>query len=190
MIMKKHLRSVAHAKVAAMDAGVLRALPGHTLGARLAFGLLVIAAVVASLGLALPAKAAMPIVYPQQGQSMDQQAGDEAACQSWATQQTGIYPNQQAPQYYGSPAPSGNIVRGAAGGAALGAVGGAIGGDAGKGAAIGAGVGATAGLLRNGRERRQKAQANDQAAAQYQADMGRYYQAFGACMQGKGYSVK
>lgn len=189
--MQRHTRSVARARVLAKDDWLGRLLPGRTPGERLSVGLLAIAALAATLALAMPAKAAMPIVYPQQGQTMDQQASDEAACQSWATQQTGIYPNQQAPQYYGgSSAPSGNVLRGAAGGAALGAVGGAIGGDAGKGAAIGAGVGATAGLLRNGRQRRQQAQANDQAAAQYQADLGRYYQAFGACMQGKGYSVR
>lgn len=132
-----------------------------------------------------------PIIYPSGGQTLEQQGADEAACRNWATQQTGLYPYQSPPEYYGgNTGPSGNIVRGAAGGAMLGAVGGAIGGDAGKGAAIGAGVGATAGLLRNGRERRQRAQANDQAMAEYQADMGRYNQAFAACMQGRGYVVR
>jgi hypothetical protein len=135
--------------------------------------------------------AASPIIYPGADQSIEQQGKDEAECRTWATQQTGVYPYQSPPQYYGnSNAPTGNIVRGAAGGAALGAVGGAIGGDAGKGAAIGAGVGATAGLLRNGRERRQQASANDQAMAQYQADLGNYNNAFGACMQGRGYTVR
>jgi hypothetical protein len=137
------------------------------------------------------ALAQSPISYPNAGQSLEQQAKDEAECRTWSTQQTGVYPYQSPPEYYGdSSARSGNIVRGAAGGAALGAVGGAIGGDAGKGAAIGAGVGATAGLLRNGRERRQQAQANDQAAAQYQAELGNYNNAFGACMQGRGYVVR
>ncbi|MBL8710236.1 MAG: hypothetical protein JNL25_13660 [Rhodospirillaceae bacterium] len=132
-----------------------------------------------------------PIIYPSGGQTLDQQGADENACRSWATQQTGLYPYQSPPAYYGgNSGPSGNILRGAAGGAALGAVGGAIGGDAGKGAAIGAGVGATAGLLKNGRERRQRAQTNDQAMAEYQADMSRYNQAFAACMQGRGYVVR
>lgn len=139
---------------------------------------------------AAPASAGAPIVYPAGGQTMDQQASDEALCRDWATQQTGFYPYQSPPQYYGNTGPSGNIVRGAAGGAMLGVVGGAIGGDAGKGAAIGAGVGATAGLLRNSRDRRQQAQANDQAMAQYQADVGRFNQAFAVCMQGRGYSVR
>jgi hypothetical protein len=83
-----------------------------------------------------------------------------------------------------------DVLGGAARGAALGAVGGAIGGDAGKGAAIGAGVGATAGLMRRNQQRRQQAQVNQQAAAQYQADVGHYNQAFAVCMQGRGYAVR
>lgn len=72
----------------------------------------------------------------------------------------------------------------------MGAIGGAIAGDAGEGAAIGAGVGAAAGLIRKNRDRRQQAQMNDQAMAQYQADLGRYNQAFAVCMQGRGYAVR
>jgi len=131
-----------------------------------------------------------PIIYPGAGQSLDQQARDEADCRNWATQQTGIYPYQSAPTYYGEANTGAPVLGGAARGAAMGAVGGAIAGDAGKGAAIGAGVGATAGLFRKNQQRRQQAQVNDQAAAQYQADMGRYNQAFAVCMQGRGYAVR
>jgi hypothetical protein len=131
-----------------------------------------------------------PIVYPSAGQSMEQQGRDESECRNWATQQTGVYPYQSAPTYYGNANTGAPVLGGAARGAALGAVGGAIGGDAGKGAAIGAGVGATAGLIRRNQQRRQQAQMNDQAAAQYQADTSRYNQAFGVCMQGRGYAVR
>ncbi len=131
-----------------------------------------------------------PIAYPNGGQSMDQQMKDEAECRNWATQQTGIYPYQSAPAYYGNSSSGAPVLGGAARGAAIGAVGGAIAGDAGKGAAIGAGMGATAGLLRKNRDRRQEAQMNDQAMAQYQADLNRYNQAFAACLQGRGYSVR
>ncbi len=131
-----------------------------------------------------------PIIYPSAGQSMDQQGRDESDCRNWATQQTGVYPYQAPPTYYGESQSGAPVLGGAARGAALGAVGGAIGGDAGKGAAIGAGVGATAGLIRRNQQRRQQAQVNDQAAAQYQADMGRYNQAFAVCMQGRGYVVR
>ena len=80
-----------------------------------------------------------PFIYPSQGQSLDQQAGDEAACRSWSQQQTGFNP-AQGPIYYSSSGSSGGeVIGGAARGAALGVIGGAIGGNAGKGAAIGAG---------------------------------------------------
>lgn len=134
---------------------------------------------------------AAPIIYPSGGQSLDQQAADEGACRSWAQQQTGMYPGQAAPGYYGTPQQQGApILGGAARGAAIGAVGGAIAGDAGKGAGMGAAMGATAGLFRKNQQRRQEAYANDQAMAAYQADMGRYNQAFAACMQGRGYTVR
>jgi len=143
-----------------------------------------------SVDLVSDADAQAPIVYPGAGQSVDQQARDESECRNWATQQTGVYPYQAPPTYYGESSSGAPVLGGAARGAALGAVGGAIGGDAGKGAAIGAGVGATAGLIRKNRQRRQEAQINDQAAAQYQADMSRYNQAFAVCMQGRGYAVR
>jgi hypothetical protein len=79
-----------------------------------------------------------PIVYPSAGQTLDQQASGEASCRTWAQQQTGVYPNQAPPGYYGNPHAGMPMVGGAARSAAIGAVGGAIGGDAGKGAAIGA----------------------------------------------------
>lgn len=131
-----------------------------------------------------------PIVYPAAGQTLDQQAADENACRSWATQQTGMYPNSAPPGYYGNPNEGAPVLGGAARGAALGAIGGAIGGDAGKGAAIGAGVGAGVGLMRKNQQRRQDAYNNQQAQQQYQADMGRYNQAFAACMQNRGYTVR
>jgi hypothetical protein len=131
-----------------------------------------------------------PIVYPGAGQSLEQQASDEAACRTWAQQQTGFYPGQSSPAYATAPPPGAPVVRGAARGATLGVIGGAIGGDAGKGAAIGAGVGATAGLIRRNQASRQQAYANDQAMAQYQSDLNRYNQAFAACMQGRNYVVR
>ena len=131
-----------------------------------------------------------PIIYPGAGQSMDQQARDETECRNWATQQTGVYPYQAPPTYYGNSNQGMPVAGGAARGAALGAIGGAIAGDAGEGAAIGAAVGAGAGLIRKNRDRRQQAQMNDQAMAQYQADVGRYNQAFAVCMQGRGYAVR
>lgn len=72
---------------------------------------------------------------------------------------------------------------------AIGAIGGAIGGDAGKGAAIGAGVGAAGGAMRRRQAMEQQAAAQEKAKQAYNADVGGYKRAFGACMTGRGYTV-
>jgi hypothetical protein len=114
-------------------------------------------------------------VYPNKGQSKDQQSKDTAACQQWASEQA---PPSQAPT---GPGTHGRrVAGGAARGAAVGAAGGAIGGDAGKGAAIGAVVGGAAGRHRSKQQQQAvQAQAGDDWA-----------RAFGACMESRGYSVK
>ena len=155
-----------------------------SLSMRQSVGALCIAGLLA-LDLAPTAHAqSAPIVYPAAGQSMEQQGRDESECRNLATQQTGVYPNQAPPAYYGNSSQQGApVARGAARGTVVGE---AVGGDAGKGAA----VGATAGVIRKNQARRQEAQINEQAAAQYQADVGRYNQAFAVCMQGRGYAVQ
>ncbi len=118
-------------------------------------------------------------VYPQKGQSKDQQDRDEYECYRWAKQNSGVDPS--AP----SAGPdrgrrAGGTVRGAAGGAALGAGIGAIAGDAGKGAAIGAAAGGV-----RGRRGAVQAEQRDQAATR-----NAYDRAYGACMEGRGYTVR
>ena len=125
---------------------------------------------------------AQPYIYPTRGQSQEQMSRDRYDCHVWAVQQTGVDPmaSQAAP----APSSTGRgAVRGAAGGAALGAVGGAIAGDAGKGAAIGAATGALFGGMRQARGQQQA-----QAAATQQRDG--YNRALGACLEGRGYTVK
>lgn len=89
---------------------------------------------------------AKPIVYPEKGQSTQQQQKDDGECYAWAKNTTGIDPAAVAVTTTPPPqAPANSVggerlrgaVRGAAGGAAIGA----IAGDTGKGAAIGAVVG-------------------------------------------------
>jgi len=129
-------------------------------------------------------------VYPQRGQSPDQQARDQGDCHAWAVQQTGFDPMRgQAPPPPGA-APQGGALRGGARGAAVGAVGGAIAGDAGKGAAVGAATGALLGGMRRRDQQRQveaQQQAHQSQNAQLQAN---YNRAFGACMGGRGYTVQ
>ncbi|MGK7950361.1 MAG: glycine zipper family protein [Xenococcaceae cyanobacterium] len=130
-----------------------------------------------SLGLAIvvmnTGSAMAQAVYPERGQSPQQQQRDENQCSSWATQQTGYQPS-------GSSSSDGGIVsdralRGAARGAGVGAIGGLIGGSAGTGAAVGAAVGGISGGIRN----------HDEKAARKEFD-----RAFAACMEGRGYTVR
>ena len=156
------------------------------------------------------AAAAQPYIYPDKGQTPQQQESDKGQCYMWAVQQTGFDPaNPQAamappPQPWQQPqqqAPQGGMLRGAAGGAAMGAVGGAIGGDAGRGAAIGAGVGALFGGIRRMRWEEQQQQQMQMEQRQQQSYMAQqqgamsqgranYERAFGACMAGRGYTVR
>ena len=135
---------------------------------------------------------AQQVIYPAKGQSAAQQQKDEAECYTWAKGQTGYDPAQANP--YASAPPQqeigGERVRGAARGAAGGAVIGAIAGDAGKGAAIGA----VGGTMAGGARQRRKQDENNQAAAQYQQAAGQQQQnfqrAYGACFEGRGYTVR
>ena len=131
------------------------------------------------------------VPYPSKGQSPAQQNKDEGECYAWAKQQTGIDPMAVAsapPPPSGPAAGGGERARGAARGAAAGAAVGAIANDdAGKGAAVGAVVGTAAG----GRQARQnKAAQQQQAEAAKGATIQQFNKAFGACMEGRGYTVK
>jgi YmgG-like glycine-zipper protein len=125
-------------------------------------------------------------VYPKPGQSQQEFESDQYSCHNWATQQTGFNPAAPPPAA-GAPPPQQG---GAVSGAAVGAVGGAIAGDAGKGAAVGAAVGGTGGAMRQNRQNREAAAASQQAQAQQQAGYANYEKAYGACLSGRGYSVK
>lgn len=145
-----------------------------------------------ALSVALIAEAsAQQYVYPAKGQSPDQQKSDEAACYSWAVQQTGFDPAKPPPAQAVAKPPTtaagttpGAGLRGAAVGAV---VGGAIGGDAGTGAAVGA-------VAARSQSRRQNAAATQQAQQQQQAATQQQQAAFGkaraACLEGRGYTVK
>ncbi len=145
-----------------------------------------------ALSVALIAEAsAQQYVYPAKGQSPDQQKSDEAACYSWAVQQTGFDPAKPPPAQAAAKPPTtaagttpGAGLRGAAVGAVLG---GAIGGDAGTGAAVGA-------VAARSQSRRQNAAATQQAQQQQQAATQQQQAAFGkaraACLEGRGYTVK
>lgn len=133
---------------------------------------------------------AQQFVYPAKGQTPEQQKSDEAACYSWAVQQSGFDPAK--PPAAAAPQPAttatgaapGSGLRGAARGAVVGEI---ISDDAGTGAAVGA-------VAARGQSRRQNAAASQQAAAQQQGAMQQQQDAFGkargACLEGRGYTVK
>lgn len=144
-----------------------------------------------------PAGAQGPFIYPQRGQSPQQQQQDQGQCHAWAVQQSGVDPSRPTTATAPPPpsaGPQGQMVRGAARGAAVGAVGGAIAGDAGKGAAAGAAMGGLIGGMRRMDQQRAQQEQYNQAVAQQQAmqtqGLAAYNRALGACLEGRGYTVK
>jgi hypothetical protein len=140
-------------------------------------------------------------VYPSSGQDAAQQGKDEGECYTWARQQTGIDPTVTATPAPVADAPKGGAVKGAARGAAKGAAVGAVSDerhvgdegslDAGEGAAAGAAAGAVKGR-RAQKKAGKQAEAQAQQAAQTQ-DAGAkdtFKKSWGACLEGRGYSVK
>ena len=133
-------------------------------------------------------------IYPADGQAMEQQSKDDYECFGWAKGQTGYDPmnppqvTAQAPEQ----GPSGERLRGAARGAAGGAI---IGEIADEDVGDAAAVGATMGVLRGGatdrRQRREDAEQAEQTAQQTSSSQETAFKnAYGACIESRGYSVK
>ena len=137
-----------------------------------------------------------PIVYPSKGQSNEQMEKDKYECYNWAKQQSGFDP-MQVPTATSAPPPQQDEGPGVVGGAARGGLGGlavgAIAGDASQGAAIGAVAGGLFGGLRNNDRRRsneqQQQQWENQQANNYVNQRNKYNRAYGACLEGRGYTV-
>jgi hypothetical protein len=131
----------------------------------------------------VPCLASQPIYYPARGQSPQQQDRDVGQCQVWAQQTTGINPaalgsQPQAPS--GPAVGGGERLAGAARGAILGEV---FGGHGGEGAVVGAMVGGA-------RARRNQQSAQQQADSVRAGQINTYTRAVGACMEGRGYTVR
>ena len=140
--------------------------------------------------------------YPLQGQSQDQLERDRYECYLWASKQTGFDPSApgvppaQRVRVVGGPPPGAGTLTGAATGAVLGA---AVsnpwhsGEGALIGAVIGGALGATADAARahNVEQAQADANAHQQAqSSQYEQRATDYRRALGACLEGRGYSVK
>jgi hypothetical protein len=140
--------------------------------------------------------------YPQKGQSVEQQSRDHYECYNWAIKQTGFDPSlsplppEQRVRVVPLPPPGHDTAAFAVVGAVLGAI---LGGPrhAAGGALIGAAGGAITGAASDS-ARQEEARRQEEAYAQW--DQARYAQfvqkeldfrrAMGACLEGRGYSVK
>lgn len=141
--------------------------------------LIYIAITVVLLGWTISAWAQKPSAYPAKNQSAEQHAQDDTQCLAWAKQDTGIDPAAVAATPPPPTGPQGERLRGAARGAVVGEI---VDDKAGEGAAIGA--------LAGGRQARKNQAAKAQQAQAGQAQqLDTYYRAYGACMQGRGYTV-
>jgi hypothetical protein len=153
-----------------------------------------------SIWLIGPAWAQDPIVYPAQGQSEDQMEKDKYQCYSWAKNQTGFDPMKTPTTSTAPPAKEkevwGSGKTAVAGGATGAIVGGAAKGKKGlvRGGLIGAAGGALIGGARSSNQRKREQKKREdwerREANKYVRDRGEYNRAFGACMEGRGYSVK
>lgn len=146
-------------------------------------------------------------VFPTKGQKPEEQSQDEAACYTFAVQNTGTDPFQlqkqsqaQAQQtaqqkeqakQAGAGAGASGAVKGAAAGALIGEI---ASDDAGKGAAYGAAAGVIAGRRRaHAAQGQATAQAEQQGAQAQQAtaqQLDNFKKAFSVCLEAKNYMVK
>ena len=155
-----------------------------------------------SVWLVGPAYAQDPIVYPAEGQSEDQMEKDKYQCYTWARDQTGFDPMKTPTTQSGPPSKEKKVwgagktaVAGGAGGAV---VGGIASGGSGKGILTGGLIGAAGGALIGGarsssqrdREEKKRQEWERREANNYARARNKYNRAFGACMEGRGYSVK
>lgn len=137
-------------------------------------------------------------VYPAAGQSAQRMDRDRYECHLSAVKQSGFDPSrirsgyQQRYTIVSAPPPGTNTVGGALAGAVLGA---AVAGprDAGGGALVGAAAGAVVGAAADSANQQQveratrSAQRRNTAVEQRASD---YRRAIGACLEGRGYTVR
>lgn len=139
--------------------------------------------------------------YPQKGQTVEQQSRDHYECYNWAIKETGFDPSlsplppEQRVRVVPLPPPGHDTAAFAVVGAVLGAI---LGGrHAAGGALIGAAGGAVAGAVSD-TARQEEARRQEEAYSRMdQAHYSQFVQkeldfrrAMGACLEGRGYSVK
>lgn len=142
--------------------------------------------------------------FPRNGQTPQQQSQDESYCSQWASQQTGLNPallqykqeqameaQRQSYAKANQPTPVRKLGRAALTGTAVGAMHGNMDAGAGRGALMGTTLMASRGMAEMNEKKKQMALDQSAVAAQsVEAETSSYLRAYGACMEGKGYSIR
>jgi len=142
---------------------------------------------------AATSQAAEVYVYPQKGQSKDQTEKDKYECYGWAKGKSGFDP--MAPPTASSPPPSnqqksGGVIRGAAVGGAAGAIFGSSSKSTRNSAYAGAAIGGMRQRSQNQKAAQERQQWEQNESNRYANNRNEYNRAYGACLSGRGYSVK
>jgi hypothetical protein len=132
-------------------------------------------------------------IYPQKGQSAEQQNKDEYECYQWARENSGFDP--MAAPATSSPRPrTQEKSHGALKGAGVGVVGGALLGSSSKTTRRAAAAGGLIGGVRqhqhNSREQQRVDDWEQRETSAYANNRSNYNRAYAACLEGRGYTVK
>jgi hypothetical protein len=141
--------------------------------------------------------------FPQKGQTAELQKQDEGYCTQWAQEQTGLdlavlkYKQQEAvaaqqqAQEASTSRPGRPLLRTVATGAALGGINNNMDDGAGKGAVTGVALAASRARTQSFEKKTEgTVNAADTQSQSVQSDSEKYVRAYGACMEGKGYSIR
>ena len=121
-------------------------------------------------------------IYPNKGQTQDQQGRDRYECHNWSAGQTGYDPTRAPPQVSGSPPPTANTEQ-ALGNAAIGVLEGALGGGAST------AQGLTGALTGQQNQTYSTQGFQSPQAPAYQQQASNYDRAMKTCLEGRGYTV-
>ena len=128
-------------------------------------------------------------VFPNKGQSQDQQDLDQAQCMRLARERTGFDPMATPTATTRAPQTQGGVGRGLARGALLGTAVGAVTGNTGRGFRTGAVAGGLMGGMRRADSNRQQQQWTREERSNYRRNRNNWTRAFSACMESRGYTV-
>lgn len=132
-------------------------------------------------------------IYPQKGQSAEQQDKDKYECYGWARDNSGFDP-MAAPTTTSARPRTEEKSHGALKGAAIGAVGGKVFGSSKKTTRTAAAAGGLLGGVRqhqhNTREQQKVDDWERREASKYSNNRNNYNRAYAACLEGRGYTVK